>query len=160
MMRLVRFGVLLAASAAPLVAQPLYRPRAIQRAYDKQTRSPDGRPGPAYWQNHGRYTIDMTVTPAERAVRGSERITYVNESPDTLRSLNFKLLLNVHKPGAPRQGPASADYLTSGVHVDTVTVNGAAVRWGDDARAFTNKRLSLPAPLLPHDSVQLSIAWH
>jgi hypothetical protein len=93
-------------------------------------------------------------------VRGSERITYVNASPDTLRSLNFKLLLNIHKPGAPRQGPASADYLTSGVHVDTFTVNGAAVRWGDDAAAFTNKRVSLPAPLLPHDSVQLSVAWH
>jgi hypothetical protein len=160
MMRVMRAAVLLVASAAPLVAQPLYRPRAVQRAYEKQTRSADGRPGPAYWQNHGRYTIDVTVAPAERAVRGSERIVYVNESPDTLRTLNFKLLLNIHKPGAPRQGPASEDYLTSGVHVDTFTVNGAPVRWGDDAAVFTNHAVRLAAPLLPHDSVHVGVTWH
>jgi hypothetical protein len=31
----------------------LYVPRDIQQAYAKGTRSPDGRPGPNYWQNHG-----------------------------------------------------------------------------------------------------------
>ena len=50
---------------------------------------------------------------------------YVNESPDTLPRLVFKLFMNIHKPGAPRAGGASPDYLTSGVHVDSFAVNGA-----------------------------------
>jgi hypothetical protein len=30
----------------------LYVPRDVQQAYAKGTRSPDGKPGPNYWQNH------------------------------------------------------------------------------------------------------------
>ena len=66
-------------------AQQLYRPRAVKQAYDKGTRSPDGRPGPKYWQNHGRYTITVTALPPDRTVRGTEQIIYFNNSPDTLR---------------------------------------------------------------------------
>jgi hypothetical protein len=39
-------------------------------------------------------------------------------------------------------------------------VNGAPGQWGDDARTSTNHLVRLPAPLLPHDSVGLAIAWH
>lgn len=46
-----------------LYSQTLYTPRNIQEAYKKGTRSPDGRPGPNYWQNKGRYTINITAAP-------------------------------------------------------------------------------------------------
>jgi hypothetical protein len=68
--------------------------------------------------------MTMKVMPPDRTVRGSERITYMNNSPDTLNALVIKLFLNIHKPGAPRNGGASADYLTSGVHIDSFAVNG------------------------------------
>jgi hypothetical protein len=143
-----------------LTAQDLYMPRDIKRAYKNETRSMDGKPGKKYWQNYGRYTINITVTPPNRTVKGTETIVYVNNSPDTLRGTNMKLFLNIHKAGAPRDGGAGADYLTSGVHVDTVVADGKAVKWQDNPSVFTNRQLRLPKPLAPKDSVSLRIDWH
>jgi len=140
--------------------EPLYMPRAVQQAYRNGTRSADGNPGPRYWQNHGRYAMTVTATPADGSIHGSEDIVYYNNSPDTLGALVFKLFLNIHKPGAPRNGGATPDYLTSGVHIDRFAVNGAPADWPDSPFAFTNQRVRLPAPLLPHDSVGLSVDWH
>ena len=138
----------------------LYVPRAVQQAYRKGTRSPDGKPGSAYWQNRGRYSIAIRALPPDRTIRGSEEITYANNSPDTLRNLVMRLLLNIHKPGAPRGFGASADYLTSGVHVDSLAVNGTPTPWQVTEGNFTTKQLKLAAPLVPHDSVHLSFKWH
>ena len=52
-------------------------------------RSASGKPGPAYWQQRVDYTIDATLDPANNEVRGQERITYSNRSPDTLTYLWF-----------------------------------------------------------------------
>src|SRR5690349_12898217 len=113
-------AALLVAPALTLAQPPsgLPTPRSVERAYAKGTRSRDGRPGPKYWQNRARYAITVTAAPPARTVRGTEQITYLNASPDTLRALAIKLFMNVHKPGAPRLGAAAADYLTSGVTVD------------------------------------------
>jgi hypothetical protein len=155
---------LLALTCLPWVASPagaqLYMPRAVRQAYANGTRSPDGRPGSRYWQNRARYTITLTATPPDRTIRGTEQITYVNNSPDTLANLVIKLFLNIHRPGAPRNGGASEDYLTSGMHVDRFAVNGAAAPWQEDPRFFTWRPVQLPAPLLPHDSVRLAFDWH
>src|SRR6478672_4667016 len=139
--------------------QPLYRPRAIKQAFDKGTRSPDGRPGPKYWQNRGRYSITVTALPPDRTVRGTERIVYFNNSPDTLKALNFKLFLNIHKPGAPRVGGADTAYLTPGVTVNAFTVNGQSVPWRN-ASTFTNRHVALPSPVAPRDSVTLTFDWN
>ena len=155
---------ILALLGVPLVPTPtapsLYMPRTVRAAVQRGTRSLDGRPGPNYWENHGRYSISLSVMPPDRTVRGSEQIVYSNNSPDTLRSVVIKLFVNIHKPGAPRNGSAGANYLTSGVHVDSFAVNGTATRWTDDANTFTWKRVPLPAPLMPHDSVHLKFNWH
>ncbi|HEY0528302.1 MAG TPA: M1 family metallopeptidase, partial [Gemmatimonadaceae bacterium] len=116
--------------------------------------------GPNYWQNRGRYNISISATPPDRTIRGSEDIVYFNNSPDTLRNPSIKLLLNIHKPGAPREGGTQADYLTSGVHIDTLLVNNTPTPWQNIANAFTSPRLRLPAPLLPHDSVRFHFRWH
>jgi peptidase M1-like protein len=140
--------------------EPLYMPRAIKRAYADGTRSLDGRPGPKYWQNHGRYTINVTVAPPNRTVRGSEQIVYANHSPDTLHQIVVKLFVNIHRPGAPRDGGASDDYLTSGVHIDAFGVNGQSTPLPDDPRYFTWRPIRLATPLAPRDSVRLSFDWH
>ena len=161
---LVSKSWLLALLGVPLLPSPaeqtLYMPRNVKAAVRKGTRSMDGRPGPNYWENQGRYSIALTVSPPDRTVRGSEQIAYMNNSPDTLRSVVIKLFLNIHKPGAPRGGGASADYLTSGVHVDAFAVNGQNTPWSGDADTFTWKRVALPAPLMPHDSLHLKFDWH
>jgi len=141
-------------------APSLYLPRAIRQAYAKGTRSPDGRPGPKYWQNHGRYAITINAAPPSRTIRGSEEITYWNASPDSLHRLAIKLFINNHKPGAPRNNGADSLYMTSGVHVDRVTVNGAPFEWGNDARYFTVHGMTLPSALPPGDSIRLAFDWH
>lgn len=142
------------------VAQPLYMPRAVKRAVANGTRSLDGRPGPKYWENHARYSITLNVMPPDRTIKGTEQITYANNSPDTLRNLVIKLFLNIHKPGAPRDGGAPPDYLTSGVHIDSFAVNGQATPWQNNPRFFTWQPVKLATPLAPHDSVRLAFDWH
>ena len=141
-------------------APTLYTPRAVARAYQAGTRTISGRPGPNYWQNHARYTIAINVAPPARTVTGAEQITYVNDSPDTLKALVFRLIVNIHKPGAPRAFPAGEDYLTTGVHVDSLTVNGAARPWGNDAQIYTLHGVRLTTPLAPHDSARVTLNWH
>ncbi|MFL5594660.1 MAG: M1 family metallopeptidase [Gemmatimonadaceae bacterium] len=138
----------------------LYMPRAIKAAYQKGTRSPDGRPGPNYWQNRARYSIAITALPPDRTVRGTEQIVYANNSPDTLENPVIKLFINIHKPGAPRAFGATPDYLTSGVHFDSVSVNGQPVSWQVTPNTFTSPSFKLPTPLRPRDSVRLSFKWH
>ncbi|HSC37196.1 MAG TPA: hypothetical protein VLD19_04970, partial [Chitinophagaceae bacterium] len=87
-----------------LDAQSLYMPREIQAAFNKGTRSPDGRPGRNYWQNYGRYNITVTAMPPDRNIKGAEQITYINNSTDTLRNLVIRLILNIHKPTTVRYG--------------------------------------------------------
>jgi hypothetical protein len=157
----MRFLMLLFAFlTVQLQAQDLYMPRDIKQAYKNGTRQMDGRPGKNYWQNYGRYNIFISATPPSRTIKGVETIVYVNNSPDTLKNPNIKLFLNVHKAGAPRDGGASADYLTSGVHIDSIKANGQVVVWQENPFVFTNRPLRLPKPLAPHDSVLLTFGWH
>jgi Peptidase family M1 domain len=160
MLRYLLVSAMLSLGVSNTWCQSLYMPRDVQHAFAKGTRSPDGRPGPNYWQNTGRYTITVTALPPDRTIRGSEKITYINNSPDTLRNPVIKLLLNIHKPGAPRAYGAEEDYLTDGVHIDAFTVNGQAAQWDNDPNSFTWQPFQLSQPLLPHDSVRLGFDWH
>jgi len=136
----------------------MYKPRDVKRAYAAGTRSNDGRPGQNYWQNKGRYVINIKATPPARTIYGTEEITYINNSPNELRQLLLKLFMNVHKTGAPRVSGASLEDLTKGVIIDSILVSGKKVRFNPNA--FTNLSIALPKPLATKDSVQLSIAWH
>jgi len=158
MRKLLLTILILTAGTALLQAQSLYMPRNVQLAYKKGTRSADGKPGKNYWQNFGRYNISVTALPPNRTVKGTEQVTYINNSPDTLRSLLFKLILNIHRPGAIRNDFASPDYLTQGVQVDTLTINGNQQRWGGGR--LTGQAVRLQQSLLPGDSVHINLAWH
>lgn len=157
MFRYALFFAILMAGAFYADAQSLYMPRDVSQAFKKGTRSADGSPGKNYWQNRGRYDITVTALPPDRTIKGSEEITYVNNSPDTLEHVVIKLFLNIHKPGAPRLVPVLQDYLTDGVQVTSFKVNGQAQRWRKVN--FTNQTVALPMPLMPHDSVKLSFEW-
>ncbi|MGZ3846780.1 MAG: M1 family metallopeptidase [Flavisolibacter sp.] len=141
-------------------AQKLDMPRDVEKAFNNNTRSIDGRPGRNYWQNHGRYNINISTTPPNRTIHGTEEITYINNSPDNLSSLLFKLFVNIHKQGAPRMGPPSPKYLTAGVTVDSFTVDGKAQPWNNGPDVYTNEVITLPKPLAAHDSVKMFVKWH
>ena len=54
-------------------------------------RTAGGEPGHAYWQQQVSYDIDVRLIENSRRIEGSERITYTNNSPDTLRFLWLQL---------------------------------------------------------------------
>ena len=157
MIRTLLTLLLLAGLADTAAAQTLYQPRDIKAAFAKGTRSPDGRPGPRYWQNRARYDITVQAAPPARDIRGRETITYFNNSPDTLKQVVLRLIQNIHRPGVSRDGDASPDYLTSGLVIDTFRV-------ADQTRPVpatgTIAGVRLPKALLPHDSVKFAVAWH
>jgi hypothetical protein len=159
MRKLLLSALCLGSFAQTVSAQALYMPRDITRAFNKQTRSPDGKPGPKYWQNTARYDITLQALPPSRDIRGREQITYFNNSPDTLKSIVVRLIQNIHKPGVARDGDASPDYLTTGVEIDSFSVAGQARPYAGRGPA-TAQTVALPRPLLPHDSVRMSFAWH
>lgn len=128
-------------------------PADIQAAYTKGTRALNGKPGKNYWQNHGRYHIAVSMVPPDNTIKGVEQITYFNNSPDTLHSLNIKLIVNVHRAGR-RGNPGE------GIMVDNININGAKAAWDNAIDTTTNQMVDLNKPLMPHDSVKLDIAWH
>lgn len=70
--------------------------RAIEEWPDpNRYRAASGAPGPEYWQQRVDYSIDTTLDTVEHVVRGSERITYHNNSPHTLDYLWVQLDQNV-----------------------------------------------------------------
>ncbi len=142
-----------------LTAQQLYMPRNVKKAFAAETRSPDGKPGKNYWQNKAIYNIMVNVAPPNRTVSGSEEIIYTNNSPNTLDSLVFRLELNSHMPEAPREGPVSSDYLTTGVHIDEYSENGKIKPW-ESEKGTTWDIVKLGQKLAPHASVKLTFKWH
>ncbi|MEP6926093.1 MAG: M1 family metallopeptidase [Ginsengibacter sp.] len=158
-MKIISFLLIFIFLTVSLHAQNLYWPRDLKKAYKHETRSNDGWPGKKYWQNTGHYTITVTALPPDRNIKGTERISYINNSPDTLDVLAFKFIQNIHKPGVSRLGGASADYLTDGVHVDAYTENGQSKKWGHE-NSGTVQFIRLSKPLMPHDSIQLTFDWH
>lgn len=147
-------------AAQSAATSDLYQPRSIKATYRQGTRSPDGRPGPKYWQNRASYRMTVTALPPDRTVHGTEQITYYNNSPDSLPSLIVRLFLNIHKPGAARAGIASADYLTDGVHIDKFAINGEDQPFANNDGMGTVIRIGLANALMPHDSVRLDVDWH
>jgi hypothetical protein len=118
-----------------------------------------GKPGDKYWQNKATYQINLKINPPSRKVEGHEWISYVNHSPDTLKKLNFKLILNNHRATSPRLSQVSENYLTEGIMVDQFLENGENATW-ENENDGTNKWIVLKKPILPNDSVQLTIDWH
>ncbi|KIA85684.1 M1 family metallopeptidase [Flavobacterium sp. AED] len=140
-------------------AQELYTPRNIKEAYSKGSRSKDGKPGKKYWQNHGKYDMEITVNPDTKMVSGTESIVYENNSKDTLKTIVIRFVNNLHKPTSPRGGEVSADFLSEGLMITSFKINGEvynenAKNWG------TVGTIKLKNPLLPNTKATLDIDWN
>lgn len=146
----------------------LYEPRHIQKAYEKGTRSRDGKPGPNYWQNHAIHKIKVTVAPPDKKVRGEQVIIYTNNSPDPLPALVFRMYMDAHKPEALREYPTSRDFMTSGITVEEFSVDGAVMLWDDPKSPVagmnfpgsTTHTILLPKPIPPKGSVSIKMRWN
>ncbi len=100
-----------------------FMPGEIKKAYENKTRSYDGKPGPNYWQNTVDYDIDVNFIPSEKLVDGYEKVTYHNNSPDTIRELVVRLYNDVFKKGNIRLNEVSEDDLHDGVELSDLIIN-------------------------------------
>ncbi len=142
-----------------IMAQNLYMPADIRKAYKKGTRSMDGMPGKKYWQNKARYHIEIIANPPDRIIKGSEEIVYINNSPDTIRQPELKIYNNSHRPTLPREKEFSENYNTTGVQLASLQIDGKPYAGPLEELAYTSNTLVLEKPLLPGDSMKLSIKW-
>lgn len=140
-------------------AQELYMPRNIKEAYAKGTRSKDGKPGKNYWQNHGKYTMDITVDAKTKLVSGTETIIYENNSNDSLRNLAIRFVNNLHKPSSPRGGSVSDDFLSNGLTITSLKVADEVYK--EDARSWgTVGNVKLKKAIAPHSKITINIDWN
>jgi hypothetical protein len=134
-------------------------PHAYLSALEAGTRSRSGEPGTGYWQQRVDYQIRAQLNPEESRVRGSETITYHNQSPDTLTEIWLNLAQNVFAPGNPRNRPAP---VTGGFSLDRMVVQGRPrilqpVRGA--VSLATVVPVSLDTPLAPEGTATLEIDW-
>jgi len=99
-------------------------PYNLKTTYEKGTRSMDGAPGKKYWQNAADYTLNIKFDPATRLLSGTARITYTNNSPDTLKEILFKLYPNLYKKGSPRMMKIDDTDAGDGVKIEQMEING------------------------------------
>ncbi len=165
-----------AAGSRP-VPGPVYEIPEFSRAVDRGTRTRTGAPGPAYWVQHARYTIEGRLDVATNRVSGHESVVYLNNSPDTIRRIAVYLRQNAFAAGNPRRQAAP---ITGGVALGRVVVAGRVMLpassgvAADPITAVGKVRpthntgyvvdgtvmwIPLAAPLLPHDSTHLEFSW-
>lgn len=138
-------------------------------------RLPTGHPGRDYWQQRVDYDIEVSLNEKARSIKGRERITYHNQSPDTLPYLWLQLDQNMHRPDS--KGSLS----TTAPNLDGMSYNGfdqllygSSFKGGfriqkvigGDGRPLKHRivdtmmRVDLPAPLASGERFHLEIEWN
>jgi hypothetical protein len=139
----------------------LFVPRNYLNPYERGTRSWDGKPGANYWQNRSAYTIKASIDPKSRTLSGEETVTYTNNSPDTLKTVRFKLQHDRYRKGAQRSfDVAPGDVTDEGTRIENLLFNGRPVEAGDQNRFATFLDISLKnTPVLPKSSATFTVRW-
>jgi hypothetical protein len=132
-------------------------------------RSASGKPGPHYWQQRVDYRIDATLDTDNNELRGQERITYTNRSPDTLTYIWLHVEQNMCAPGSitNKLNQPPLVFLTSvfdfsckgfvgGDSILSLNVLGRAANYVLDG---TTMRVDLATPLPPGGMTTIDVAW-
>jgi hypothetical protein len=138
-------------------------------------RTASGAPGPAYYQQQADYKIDIELDDKKSSIKGSEVITYHNNSPDTLEYLWVQLdqnqaAKNSQTPLAESQRmeqvlPAATfsnkflkQDLERGFNIESVKdVKGNPLSYTINQ---TMMRINLVSPLKPGDKFSFGIKWN
>lgn len=96
----------------------------FRKAYATGTRNNNGSPGINYWQNTASYNITVSFSPLDNILSGTETIDYVNNSPDSLSRIAFKLYPNLYQSQSMRNVQVLPEDLNNGVEMQAFSVNG------------------------------------
>lgn len=167
----MKSGLLIAATLLLLYAtaqaqEKIIVPKATALAYAKHTRCEDGKPGKNYWQNSATYAIKATVDVTNKMLHGSERVTYFNHSPDTLKTLVIRLYQDLFKKGANRNSLVDVDPrdLTDGVQIGRMAINKNDVSTDVNQKMVRRKgtlmHVKLNDWILPGSKSEIEIDWN
>ena len=138
----------------------LFVPRNYKKPYDNGTRSWDGKPGKNYWQNKAQYVISVSITPKTRLLSGDETVTYINNSPDTLKMIRIKLQHDRYRRGAQRAFDVTASDVDEGVSIESLVWNGRTLSSANYSRNSTFLDIPLKDnPLPPGSTAKMSVKW-
>ncbi|MDB4073018.1 M1 family metallopeptidase [Gammaproteobacteria bacterium] len=138
------------------------------------SRPSTGEPGPMYWQQRADYKIQIKLNEDTRSVKGSETITYTNNSPLTLKYIWLQLDQNIFAKESINNltrpwggGDSSVDFSTlrrqnfmdkfeGGFQELSIKINNKSP---DTNLVGTHVRINLEQPLKPGESTSLDIEW-
>jgi hypothetical protein len=130
----------------------------LQKTYTNGTRTKSGTPGKSYWQNTANYTIKVNFDPKTRQLIGTVGIDYVNNSPDTLKRIEFKLYPNIYQKGGIRDMAVSPTDLTDGVQIKSISMDNHLLDSTKLHIRGTNMSLKTQ-PISSKQKVHLDIAY-
>jgi hypothetical protein len=133
-------------------------PAAFAQAYQKGTRNINGSPGSKYWQNTANYDLKVNFDPVTRLIKGTVEIQYVNNSPETLKEIWFKLYPNLYQKGVARKAKINERDLGDGVQLTSVSLNNKPKAMESLMIEGTNMHTEI-TPLLPGKSLKFKISY-
>jgi hypothetical protein len=138
-------------------------------------RTASGAPGPKYWQQRADYNIKCELDEANYKLKGSETVTYYNNSPDVLTYIWLQLDENQHSTvnnadyqsssTLPRQLTTAQIEQMQNLKVDNGyghIISKCTDATGKPLKYFINKtmmRIDLPAPLKSGQQFIFNIDW-
>jgi len=139
-----------------------FMPKEVKQAYNKGTRSYNGKPGANYWQNFVDYKIKIEIIPSEKLIVGEEKVVFKNESSKTLNALVIRLYANVFKKGSGRAYGIDKRDLHDGVELSDLKINGEEIDAKNEKSVRyrgTNVYITLPKPLNAGSELTFETKW-
>ncbi|MBM3857253.1 MAG: M1 family metallopeptidase [Verrucomicrobia bacterium] len=164
------------------MAYDKFRPLAEFLPTPNDQRTASGAPGKAYWQQQADHEINVELDEDTQSLKGSETITYHNNSPDTLTYLWLELDANLFaKHSASNLTEVLSGNQTDSIHLEkfhpktlqaellkekfdgSSTIDAVTDTEGKPLSFVINDtmmRIDLPTPLVPGSTLRFNISWH
>lgn len=131
-------------------------------------RTASGAPGHEYYQNRADYVMSVELDDAKQHIKGTEKVTYHNASPDELTYLWLQLDQNMRHPESDTYKAATNDInsinfkrmnndFEGGFNIEYVKSNNKVL---DYTINKTMMRIDLETPLKAGASVSFDIKWN
>ena len=135
-----------------------------------RVRSASGAPGPDYWQQRADYLIHATLDTATQTIHGTERIHYVNHSPDPLAFVWVQIEQNIFAPNSITYvlnqpplhfaGGAVFDFtgkgFIGGITIERFAAGGRRLKRTEYG---TMMRVELSRPLAQRGAIDFDVTW-
>ncbi len=136
-------------------------------------RNAAGAPGHQYWQQKADYEIEVELDDENQSIKGQEKVTYYNNSPDPLQYLWLQLDQNQRAKDSqtPKVTPSGMRERLSVVELERIVGHdldiGVHIHHVKDAKGqnikytinYTMMRIDLPTPLKPGEKFEFNISW-